>query len=341
VNEVEQPPTSGDPNTGDPNPSDPTPDDVLAGQRALRTGAGAPLDRDVVRVAGPDAASYLHGQLSADVESLAPGDGVWSLLLEPTGKLGWWLRVSRLDTITFVLDVDRGQGDAVAARLERFKLRTDATVTVEAPDTWVAIAVRGPVEVGLDHAVGETVLTLPAPWPGLIGWDVLAPASAHVRLDLPMVDAASLDAVRITCGVPRFGVDVGDGTIPAESGQWVVDASVSFTKGCFVGQELVARIDSRGGNVPRHLRAVVGSRVDAGDEVLNADGAVLGTVTSSAVTAVTGGPVGLVMVGRAVEPDAAVTVRHADGSTSAAVVRAVPLVDDTTAPPSTVSVELG
>ena len=62
---------------------------------------------------------------------------------------------------------------------------------------------------------------------------------------------------RIAAGVPRMGAELVPGqTIPAEAGQHVIDTSVSFTKGCYTGQELVARIDSRGGNVPRHLRAL-------------------------------------------------------------------------------------
>jgi tRNA-modifying protein YgfZ len=315
--------------------------DDLEAQRLLRTGAAAVLARDVVRVAGTDAASYLHGQLSADVESLAPAEGTWSLLLEPTGKLGWWLRVSRLDATTFVLDVDAGHGADVVARLERFTLRTKATVSLEDPEAWVAIAVRGPVEVGLDHAAGATVLTLPSPWPGLIGWDVLAPADAHVRLDIPTVGAEALDAVRITCGVPRLGVDIGPGAIPAEIGPWLIESSVSFTKGCYVGQELVARIDSRGGNVPRRLMAVVGDAVSVGDEVVGADGTVLATVTSAATTALTGGPVGLALCGRAVAPGDAVTVGPSGTPGTPAQVRALPLADDTTAPDSTVAVELG
>jgi folate-binding protein YgfZ len=299
------------------------------------------MARDVLRVAGPDAERYLQGQLSADLDQLAPEEGAWSLLLEPTGKLGAWVRVSRFGGDEFVIDVDPGGGPAVVARLERFLLRTDATVTLAEPDEWVCIAIRGPVQVELDHVSGATVLTLPSPWPGLIGWDVLAPASAHVSIDTPMFDASVLDVVRVECGVPRLGAEIGEGTIPAEVGQWFIDASVSFTKGCYTGQELVARIDSRGGNAPRRLRAVTAeAAVGVGDAVV-VGGEPVGLVTSSAVSPVVG-PVGLVMLPRAVEPGTLVELTDPAGvSRGPATVLALPVADDLGTDGSVVSVSFG
>jgi folate-binding protein YgfZ len=258
--------------------------------------------------------------------------------LEPTGKLGSWVRVSRFGSDDFVIDVDPGGGPAVVARLQRFLLRTDATVTLAERDEWVCIAIRGPVQVELDHASGATVLTLPSPWPGLIGWDVLAPASAHVSIDTPMFDASVLDVVRVECGVPRLGAEIGEGTIPAEVGQWFIDASVSFTKGCYTGQELVARIDSRGGNAPRRLRAVTAeAAVGVGDDVV-VGGESVGLVTSSAVSPVVG-PVGLVMLPRAVEPGTVVELTDPAGvSRGPATVLALPVADDLGTDGSVVSV---
>ena len=332
MSDVETPdsePSISAPATHDANPAGAAPvsrDELHRQQRQLRAGGAALLRRDVVRVTGPDAESFLQGQLSADITVVANEEATWSLLLGPGGKMGLWLRVSRLENETFIVDVDRGFGAAVVARLERFKLRTKAEITVDDPDDWVAMAVRGPVQVELDHTAGSTVLTLPAPWPGLIGWDVLAPASAHVRIDTPIVGPEALDAVRVECGVPAIGAEIVDDVIAAEIGQWMIDASVSFTKGCYTGQELVARIDSRGGNVPRRLRAVVTESMCAvGDEVMAAD-KVVGVLTSVADSAVVG-PMGLALVARAVEPSAVVAVRSA-GRMVAAQVRQLPVVDD-------------
>ena len=100
-----------------------------------------------------------------------------------------------------------------------------------------------------------------------------------------------------------MGAELTEDTIPAEAGQWVVDASVSFTKGCFTGQELVARIDSRGGNVPRHLRIldVDGARAGAGHRAASS------TARSSAASTSSAGSVALAYVKRSVTPPAAVT----------------------------------
>ena len=96
-----------------------------------------------------------------------------------------------------------------------------------------------------------------------------------------------------------MGSRLDEDTIPATVGPWVIDASVSFTKGCYTGQELVARIDSRGGNVPRRLAVVVGDGdVPVGAEVV-VDGAPAGQVTSAATDG--SGGVGLAFVPRAVE----------------------------------------
>jgi folate-binding protein YgfZ len=98
-----------------------------------------------------------------------------------------------------------------------------------------------------------------------------------------------------------MGAEATEDTIPAELGQWVIDASVSFTKGCYTGQELVARIDSRGGNVPRHLRGLVGDGLAVGAPVLVGDKEV-GTITSAA------GDVALALLHRSVEVPSRVVV---------------------------------
>ena len=297
-------------------------------QHLLRTGAWAPLARDVVRVEGPEATAFLQGQLSQDVDGVDVGDAVWSLLLAPTGKVDAWLRVTRLEPATWLLDVDPGAGDAVVARLERFKLRNDAEVVRD--DRWTFRAVRGPAELDLRHPAEVTVHALPVWWPGLVGYDLLIGDDQAVRLDLPEVGPAALEVVRVECGVPAMGAELTEATIPAEAGQWLVDASVSFTKGCFTGQELVARIDSRGGNVPRPLRGVVvagGPEADeppVGAEVV-VDGTPVGVLTSVVRSAAMGAVVALAPVGRSVEPGAAVTV-VTDGGQVAAEVRSLPLV---------------
>jgi folate-binding protein YgfZ len=232
--------------------------------------------RDLLTVSGPEAITWLQGQLSQDVAGLAVGEASWAFVLAPQGKVDGWGRVHRVADDAVAIDVDPGAGEAWTTRLNRFKLRTkaDLDLVADAP----MLAVRGARPDG----------SLPAGWPGIEGGDLVGDAATDEALDALLaegaveVDAAGIEAGRIRSGVPRWGSEIDDETIPATLGQWVIDASVSFTKGCYTGQELVARIDSRGGNVPRRLVVVSGAAPMAvGDEVVVADDAVA-TITSAA-----------------------------------------------------------
>jgi folate-binding protein YgfZ len=294
----------------------------------LRTSPGATeIARDVVRVSGPDAVEYLQGQLSHDVAALAVGASAPSFVLQPAGKVDAWLRVTRVADDEMVLDVDGGYGEALLARLRRFLLRTKADVDRLA---WRALALRGP---GAEAAAREAVadLRVPACWPGVEAVDLLGPAP-RAPAGVASASADAYAALRIRCGVPAMGTELTDATIPAEVGQWVVDVSVSFTKGCFTGQELVARIDSRGGNVPRRLRGLdIGATPGAGGAPAGGPGGVeagapvvagddeVGRVTSVAPSP-GGGAVGLAIVGRGVSPPAPVEVVAGDRRVPAVLV---------------------
>jgi folate-binding protein YgfZ len=304
---------------------------------ALRTGAGAfHPPRDVVAVRGPDAEEYLQGQLSQDVAALAVGGSADSLLLEPDGKLSALLRVTRLDGQDFLLDVEGGYGDAVAARLRRFLLRSK--VQLERLE-WRCLALRGAavneVAAGLLTVLAERgVLALPFDWNGWAGVDllgppdvVLGPDGAALPAGIVACHAEAVEACRIVSGVPAMGAELTAKTIPQEAG--VVAQTVSFTKGCYTGQELVARIDARGGNVPRRLVGIVapsgppeadalspGMTLHAGDAPAGdgaADDKVVGTITSAAWSAELGAWAALGYLHRNVEAPGPVRVRSGDG----------------------------
>jgi len=261
----------------------------------------APITRDVLSIGGPEAINWLQGQLSQDVSGLAVGDVTWSFVLAPQGKVDGWGRVERTGADEVRIDVDAGAGQTWTDRLNRFKLRTKADLTLETDVA--ALAVRGSQPEG----------SLAAGWPGIDGGDLLAPADG--RLDelvaegAVVVDATALDGLRIRCGVPRWGAEIDSDTIPATLGQWVIDASVSFKKGCYTGQELVARIDSRGGNVPRRLAvlALDGEAPSVGAAV-TVNGQSAGTTTSSGTDPETGDAVALAFVPRGIELPAAASV---------------------------------
>jgi folate-binding protein YgfZ len=222
--------------------------------------------RDVVQVSGADATSYLHGQLSQDLRQLAVGDSTWSFLLQPSGRIDVLARVWRTAEDCYVLDTDAGFGEVMTARLQRFRIRV--AVTIE-PLAWRCLAVRGD---------GEPQVSGGRPsWGGgvdLLGPDPQPPAGA-VR-----GDAENLLAARVAAVWPAMGAEIVPGeTIPAETG--IADVAVSFTKGCYPGQELVERMDSRRARPPRTLQRVTipEGTVVAGDPLL-VDGVQVGTITT-------------------------------------------------------------
>jgi len=303
---------------------------------ALRSGAGAfrPA-RDALSVRGPEAEAYLQGQLSQDVSTLAVGVSADSLLLEPDGKLSALVRVTRTDGQGFVLDVEGGYGDAVMARLRRFVLRSKVEME---PMAWRCLSLRGPAvaeaAAGLLAVLAERgVLAVPFEWNGWVGTDLLGPEDVVLgpdEADLPagvvVCGPEAVEACRIVVGIPAMGTELTGKTIAAEAG--LVERTVSFTKGCYTGQELVARIDSRGSNVARRLVGIVapggpgegalgrGMTLHAGEAPPGdgaADDKVVGTVTSAAWSVELGGWAALGYLHRSAEAPGPVRVRSGDG----------------------------
>lgn len=282
-------------------------------ERALREDWGAHVRQlDLVTVAGADAASFLEGQLSQSVAAMAPGDCRWSFVLHPQGKVVALVRVQRTDADRFALLVDGGAGPAVAERLSRFLLRVRAEVSIRTVDV---VSLRGPASV-LPPRVAEpsgesepptgSDAAVPSLWEGWPGYDLLD------RTVLPegaaSCDAPAWEAARIGVGLPVNGTELTGKTIPAESG--MVAQAADFTKGCYVGQELVARIDSRG-RVNQTLRrlTVPDGPVPAAGTVLFADDPVkpVGAITSSSLSGLSGAGVALGYVRREVTGSAVLT----------------------------------
>jgi tRNA-modifying protein YgfZ len=255
--------------------------------------------RDVVQVAGPDAQTYLHSQLSQEMRDLEVGDSRWTFVLQPTGKVDVLARVLRVGEHEFVVDTDAGYGAAMLARLARFKIRFKVELE---PVSWRCVSVRG---AGASRvAVPPSCFAAACGWPGIEGIDLLGPSpSAPPGWDeIGMLDVSRM---RIETGWPAMGSEIIDSTIPGETG--IIPLTVSFTKGCYPGQELVERIDSRGGNVARRLRLVHSEAfILAGTELTREpSGAAVGRVTSVALTADGAGTVALAYVARGVDMPAA------------------------------------
>lgn len=276
----------------------------MSARPALERRVVATVQRDVVVVTGPEAAVYLHGQVSADVEAMEVGQSTLSFLLEPRGRIEAFFAISRTGPETYVADIEPGFGEAMSASLERFKLRTKAEFSLR---QWTMHAVRGPQAppetttpaAATGPADAPEQVVRPAHWPSASGHDLLvSPGSAadSVAQGAEQVSASEFEALRMAYGLPAMGTEIQPGDIPNETG--LVERAASFTKGCYRGQELVERIDSRTGGRRSICRFRAAGHIASGEGLRGADGDGIGTVLS------VGSMVGVVVGFASVQRDA-------------------------------------
>ena len=264
-------------------------------------------DRGFVTVIGPDTFSFLQALVSADLDPLVDGGAVHSLLLAPQGKVDVDFRLLRVGPEAAWLDCAPGLGAQLAASLTRFRIRVKADIV----DRTGELGMLSHVGRGASPAVPDGVHRIDTAW----GFDLVGPRAA-LPAGMHVVDPLAFDAWRIEQAIPVQPADVDDTTIPQEA--FLEQDAVSFTKGCFIGQELVCRIDSRG-HVNRFLRRVADIEGDwppVGAEIV-VDGKVVGALTSVAPAELPTGALGYVR--REVEPPSAVELRW-DGGTARAVI---------------------
>ncbi len=217
-------------------------------------------------VSGEGARVFLQGQCSQDVLSIDSHEARWSLLLEPDGKLGALVRIVCLGDDDFVVLADPARIDEVFARLSRFKLRVRAVI--ETVRVKIAISRNATSPAGgipLPSFSTELVETLSE--------EVTSAASPEDHVDSAFEEFLNAD-LAIQDRDARAGMN------PFELGSAVIEQAVSFTKGCYTGQELVARIDARGSSAPfRLVGAVVsGAGTFAADEPVMVAGEHVGSV---------------------------------------------------------------
>src|ERR687886_79052 len=267
--------------------------------RALTAGAGL-VDRSALgklAVTGDQAAEMLNGQVSNDVEALAPGTGCYAALLTNKGKMLGDLRVLATGD-ELLLITERSALQALFDQLRRGMIGWRAELHKRTLQQGL-LSVIGPRAREVAGA-GDLPADEHASAPGAIaGADVLLVATdlgvdvicaaedaprvrdALLAAGAVAVDEAAAELVRVEAGRPRYGIDLDDTTIPQEAG--LNDRAVSFTKGCYVGQETVARLHWRG-KPNRHLRGLrLAEPAERGDEVRLGDRAV-GNVGSTCVS---------------------------------------------------------
>ena len=262
-------------------------------------------DRAKFLVRGGEAAEFLQGQVSNDVEALAPGSGCYAVILNHKGKLRTDLRVLRGEDFIW-LDTE-AIGHAVLAHMLR-------TYTLGRDVQWedltgarTLVSVVGPAArelfEGPEHSFEERdgrmyVATA-------LGVDVIG--EPGMELDFETVPDEAAECLRIESGRPRLGFDMDADTMPQEAG--INERAVSFTKGCYVGQETVARLHYRG-KPNRHLRGVrLSEPAERGAEIM-LEKKLVGRLGSLCVSPRLG-PIGLALVRREAAPGDTVSIAGA------------------------------
>lgn len=302
--------------------------------RQLREECGL-LDRSrrgKLLVAGADAAEFLQGQVTNDVEALAPGEGCYAALLDRKGHIQADMRVLHLPSAvpfpeiarqrnsgTFWLDTEPATREPVRRHLETYKIGRDVEIADLSEDRAV-VSLVGPraaetagVAALREHASeatrieGVECLAVGAD----AGIDLIAAAAEGARLREALLGAGAVEVgeeaaeiLRIESGRPRFGVEMTSGTMPAEAG--IVGRAVNFEKGCYIGQEPVARLHYKG-RPNRHLRGLrLSARAEPGTPLRLGEKEVgrLGGVAVSPAH----GPIALAIVRREAEPGAELAV---------------------------------
>jgi folate-binding protein YgfZ len=291
-------------------------DTLAADYRALTGGCGLVdrAGRGRLALTGPDAKTFLHGQITQDVEGLEPGRGAYAAFLTHKGKMLGDLRVLDLGD-ELLLSCERVALQELFNMIRRYKLGSDVELhkrTLEMGELSLigpeARRIAGAGALGPDEhdnvraEIGGHPVVLVATDGGV---DVFCDAErtegvrgALVASGAVEVSEAAAEVVRVESGRPRYGIELDDSVIPQEAG--LNERAVSFTKGCYVGQETVARLFYRG-KPNRHLRGLrLSAPVEPGTPLLLGEKQV-GKVASSVVSPALG-PIALAIVRREASP---------------------------------------
>ncbi len=261
--------------------------------------------RGFVGVRGPEAAGFLQRIVSNDVEALPAGESCDALLLTPKARVIAPLRVFRRAENDFLLITEPELADTVSTRLLRLRFAAKVEIEVESHDSYVLFADERP-----------SAACVATPDYGVTAWEVLdampPPEAARLADD-------DVELLRIEAGTPFYGREIDDRVLPAEAG--LVDRAVSLTKGCYPGQEPIARLHYRGrANRGLRILALDGDEPPPYDAELLLDGKSVGRVTSAAPRH-EGGFLALAFVRREVPGEAVMNVAGGGTARSAEVVR--------------------
>jgi folate-binding protein YgfZ len=284
-------------------------------------------DRALIVVSGRDRAAYLQGLLTNDTVALQPGEGCYAAYLTPQGRMISDLFVHELGDV-MLLVLPRATRETVLARLDQFIFSEDVQLG-DVSDAFIPLEIVGPDTAGMVSTLldvptdqiaalpvhgairaahrGEPVILRRIDDFGILAFELLAAPDQMPAIEetlrtagaVEMEDAAA-EALRIEAGFPQFGRDMDGETIPLEAG--IEERAISFTKGCYVGQEVIIRVLHRGhGRVARRLVGLVfdpAADPPAPASTLLAGDKEVGTITSSVFSPALQRPVALAYLKR-------------------------------------------
>ncbi|MGH2975075.1 MAG: YgfZ/GcvT domain-containing protein [Solirubrobacterales bacterium] len=299
--------------------------------RQLREECGL-LDRSArgkLLLRGAEAAEYLQGQLTNDIEALAPGEGCYAALLDRKGHMQADMRVLRLADEGIWIDTEPAALETARRHLEMYKIGREVEVE-DVSEARAILSLIGPRSADLagapplpEHAWERLVVagTECIAVGTALGIDLIVDAAEAGRLGAglagagaPEVGPEAAEILRIEAGTPRLGAEMDTATMPAEAG--IVERAVNFEKGCYIGQETVARLHYKG-KPNRHLRGLRLSGEAEPGAVLRLGEKEVGRLGGSCVSPVHG-PIALAIVRREAEPGAELAVGE-DGVTAQVV----------------------
>jgi glycine cleavage system T protein len=307
--------------------------------------------RGVIRMTGKDRQRFLHAMVSNDTARLQPGQGCHATFLTNKGKLIADF-VVYAETDAYLLDCEPQAVAPLMAGLEWFVISEDVGLQDDSAQ-WGLLSLQGPQSTPLlTRACGHPIAALPEysydlcilggqqarllrrSHTGAVGYQILAPWAElpeiwqalwvhRAAYGVQPVGMAALEILRIEAGIPLYGRDMTDDTIPVEAN---LNDAISYTKGCYIGQEVIARIDARG-HVNRKLVGLLlsGPEVPASGATIVTPEREVGWITSAALSPRYQQPVALGYVRREVwEPGTPLTILN-HGATMTATVMALPL----------------
>jgi tRNA-modifying protein YgfZ len=286
-------------------------------------------DRAKLLVTGPDRIRFLNGQLTNDIASLKPGFSIYTCALTAKGKLCADLFATSLND-SIILDYEPALQEALPARLEKY-LIADVVELEEVTDQFALFHV---CETTVPDAILPEATISTSQRFAIDGKDLLVPSTLR-SVVMPLLsetpsNAEELERFRIERGIPRWGTELSKEVIPAEAG--LEKRAISYTKGCYLGQEIMSRLRSLG-HVNRHLcgvRLTSGISLQPGDHLVVGDGGKqIGNITSVCFSDRLGGCIGLAFIRRGFDQPGTiypVSRSATSGLIGSAEVRSLPFV---------------